>query len=66
MGDSEYITLTEAARRSGHESVSTLRMAVRRGRLKAVRLSPRVQFTTQEWLDDYLKSRWKRDAVNAQ
>ena len=58
--DSEYITLAEAARIAGHSSTSTLRTAARTGRLRTIRLSAHVQFTTRAWLDEYLKSRWVR------
>ena len=58
--ESEYLTLEEAARLAGHASASTLRAAARSGRLKTVKFSPRVQLTTREWLNDYLKSRWVR------
>jgi hypothetical protein len=52
----EYITLTEAARRAGYRSKSTLKAAAVQGRLQTVRLGLQL-FTTQAWLDAYLGHR---------
>jgi hypothetical protein len=54
--DEEYITLTQAAALAGYNSTSTLQKAAREGRLKTVRVGPRVQVTTRAWLDEYLAS----------
>lgn len=56
MGDEEYITIPQAAALAGYGSVSTLNAAARSGRLRTVRVSDRVQFTTRAWLDEYMGS----------
>lgn len=52
----QYITLTEAAHRAGYLSGSSLRAAAKAGRLKVLKVSNRVQLTTQPWLDAYMAS----------
>jgi len=58
--EEEYLTLSRAAEIAGHSAPRALQLAARRGDLKTIRLSARVQFTTQAWLDDYLAGRWER------
>ena len=52
--DGEYMTLEQAAKLAGYNSSSTLRLAAREGRLRTIRISPRVRLTTREWLEEYL------------
>jgi hypothetical protein len=52
--ENDYITLSQAAELAGYKSVRPLQLAAQQGRLKTIKLGPRVQFTTRAWLDQYL------------
>jgi hypothetical protein len=52
--DTEFITLSEAARLAGYSSPRTLQVAAKSGRLKSKRIGPRAIVTTRLWLDEFL------------
>lgn len=54
LPDGEQLTLEQAARLAGYASSSTLRLAMRAGRLEVTKLSPRVIYTTAGALRAYL------------
>ncbi len=49
----DLVTLEEAATYAGYRSVSTLRKAVRDGRLRVVHLGVRTILTTHDWVAAY-------------
>lgn len=52
----EFMTLAEAAERYGYTDASSLRQAVHRGSLKAVKIG-NTYLTKPDWVEDYIKSR---------
>lgn len=48
-----YLTTTQAAQEFGYSSPSTLRKAMRDGKLRYVRVGPRTLLTTREWVTDW-------------